>query len=78
MQCLHAFSRDDLLKKHVPHCSKKQKAQAIEMPTEENNILKFTGIHLHPVAYQCMQILRVCLSQSHPLRPHLAIPTQKI
>ena len=40
--CLHAFSREDLLTEHKPRCATFG-IQRTTLPTEENNILKFTN-----------------------------------
>ena len=50
-RCLHGFSREDLLMKHIEFC-KKHASQSIIMPDESNNLLQFTSIQMqHPIAF---------------------------
>ena len=49
-RCLHGFIRQDLLDNHVELC-KNVTAQRITMPSEKDNILKFTNIQKQLPAY---------------------------
>lgn len=50
-RCFDRFSRENLLQKHTENCHP-HAAQTVKMPSENDNILKFSSIHLlHHVAY---------------------------
>ena len=49
--CLHSFTQDDLKRTHETYC-RQHAAQIIQMPNEQNNILKFNNIYMqHPIAF---------------------------
>ena len=45
MHCLQCFSTDIVLKNHVKNCIEINGAQAVRMPTKNNNVLKFENHH---------------------------------
>lgn len=45
MYCLQSFTTEEILTKHINNCMVINGVQAVEMPTEENNILKFENDH---------------------------------
>ena len=45
MYCLQCFSSERILNNHVENCIQLNGTQAVEMPTKNNNILKFENYH---------------------------------
>ena len=71
MHCLQCFSSERVLTAHKENCFQVNGAQAIKMPTKDNNILKFENTHKQlPVPFVIYADFEAITEKMHGCRPN--------
>ena len=71
MHCLQCFSSERVLTAHKENCFQVNGAQAIKMPTKDNNILKFDNAHKQlPVPFVIYADFEAITEKMHGCRPN--------
>ena len=71
MHCLQCFSGEDVLDEHRKNCIVINGAQAIKMPTKDNNVLKFNHHHKQlPVPFAIYADFEAITEKIHGYQPN--------